>query len=405
MNGHAFFIAIRSKSLGTLVGAVCLAIVWSMLTSNIRTVTVSITENVAGKVVLVDPGHGGRDPGAIAASGLREKEIVLGIALHLESLLQRAAVNVVMTRRNDTDLADSGASSRKAQDLGRRVALGREAEADVFVSIHGNSFPSATWSGAQTFYTSNRADDRWLAERIQERLVRQLGPNRRQAAAADYYVMRESTMPAVVVEVGFLSSPAESELLGTEAYQRRVAEAIYMGIVDYFALPRPVEAGVEDESSGPVSYPVARSLTLRDDEVLLYFVSPLDEGPAATVHRLPVPVDSMGLEQKIELTLTALLSGPPANESLDAVIPEDVRINSLRIDEGTLFIDFDTRLRDGFTGGAREERLIVDSLLLTLAHFTELDMVHISIAGDSAVSIGGHIFLGDPLPILRPDRP
>src|SRR5690606_35824120 len=153
---------------------------------------------------VIDPGHGGADPGAVAASGLLEKEVTLGIALHLERLLQRAAVHVLLTRRDDIDLADPNASIRKTQDLSRRVALGAQSGSDVFVSIHAKSFPGATWSGAQTFYVPDRTADRHLAERIHHRLVTQLGPNRRQAAAADYSVLRESTVPAVVVEVGFL---------------------------------------------------------------------------------------------------------------------------------------------------------------------------------------------------------
>lgn len=403
MKGHAFFLTFQAKTLGVIVLLTGAVIAWMIMTSQVRTVTVSITEHVSGRTVLIDAGHGGRDPGAVAAGGLLEKDVTLGIALHLERLLQRAAVHVVMTRRDDRDLADSNASSKKAQDLSRRVELAERSGADVYISIHGNSFPSAAWSGAQTFHFPNRSDDQWLAERIQERLRLQLGPNRRQATAADYFVLREASMPSVVVEVGFLSNPRESELLGTKAYQLRVAEAIYMGIIDYFALPRPVDAplltGTEE------TQPVVENVMLRDDEVLLYFASLLSEGPAATVHRLPVPLGQLQLNERIKMTLESLLAGPKGAQSLVAVIPSGVNLRSLRTENGTLFIDFDARLREGFTGGAREERLILDSLVLTLAQFPEIEQVRIMIDGDGEASIGGHIHLGAPLAVPRPVRP
>lgn len=403
MNGHAFFFTLRARTLGIVLLIACAWVGYILATAKVRTVTVAITEHVAGRTVLIDPGHGGRDPGAVAASGLLEKDITLGVALHLERLLQRAAVNVVMTRRDDRDLSDANATSKKVQDLSRRVALGKTSDADVFISIHGNSFPSPAWSGAQTFHFPNRSDDKWLAEKIQERLRLQLGPNRRQAAAADYYVLRESAMPSVVVEVGFLSHPRESELLGTQAYQMRVAEAIYMGIIDYFALPRPVEVSVP-QAADPV-LPTVGDVELADDEVLLYFASPLTEGLAATVYRLPRPSQQVQLIDRVRGTLGALLIGPDDASGLMPVIPQGVTLSDLRITDGTVFLDFDARMREAFTGGAREERLIVDSVLLTLAQFPELNHVRISIGGEEASSIGGHISLGGTLAIPRTNRP
>ncbi|NLN28451.1 MAG: hypothetical protein GX161_09550 [Firmicutes bacterium] len=234
MQGRIWIAAVRARPAAWIFLAVFLVLGWKVVHARLRAVPVALVQSAAGRVVVIDPGHGGADPGAVAASGLLEKDVTLAIALHLERLLQGAGVHVVLTRRDDTDLADPHAAVRKTQDLTRRVAVARGG-ADLFVSLHANSSPSPLWSGAQTFYSPGRAPDRRLAERIQARLVSLLGPNRRRAAAADYYVLRESPVPAALVEVGFLSHPEESARLGSPAYQRRVAEAIYLGILDYFS--------------------------------------------------------------------------------------------------------------------------------------------------------------------------
>lgn len=235
MDGRVRIVVIRGRHVALAALALSLLLVWYLFPERMRTVPVAVSDLAVGKVVVIDPGHGGADPGAVSASGLLEKDVTLAIALELERLLERAGVYVHMTRRDDRDLADPQAPIRKSQDLSRRVAVATGSGADVFISVHANSYPSPLWSGAQTFYYPNRDTDRRLAERIQARLIAHLGPNRRQAASGDYYVLREATVPAVVVEVGFLSHPEESIRLGSPDYQRRVAEAIYMGILDYFA--------------------------------------------------------------------------------------------------------------------------------------------------------------------------
>ena len=117
----------------------------------------------------------------------------------------------------------------KRQDLIERAEIANRSQADIFVSIHCNSFPQSIWSGAQTFYYPGREESRILAVAIQTELVRRLGPNRRQANTGDYRVLKEAKMPAVVVEAGFLSNPQEGRLLADADYQKRVADAIFWG--------------------------------------------------------------------------------------------------------------------------------------------------------------------------------
>jgi len=191
---------------------------------------------VSGHRVMIDPGHGGIDPGASSREGHLEKVIVLSIGNYLKALLNQAAVYTVMSRTTDSDLADPGIRNlmeRKRQDLQRRVEMAHESKVDIYVSLHCNSFPSSRWSGAQTFYFPGDEESRELAEAIQARLVEQLGPNERQVKSADYRVLRDTQMPAVMVEVGFLSNPTEARLLADPTYQQRVARAVFAGIVDY----------------------------------------------------------------------------------------------------------------------------------------------------------------------------
>ena len=196
-------------------------------------------------------GHGGPDPGAIGATGAQEKDITLAIALKLQQVLHRSAVYTVLTRAGDHDLVQGEpVSHRQREDLLRRAALVNASGADVFVSLHANSFPSPRWSGAQTFYLEGREESRRLAEAIQASLVRHLGPNRRTARPADLRILRAVEVPAALVEVGFLSNPEEERRLQDPEYQWRVAEAIAEGIF-VFLSSGPAPLAGEQSPAGP----------------------------------------------------------------------------------------------------------------------------------------------------------
>jgi N-acetylmuramoyl-L-alanine amidase len=175
-----------------------------------------------------------------------EKEIALRIALYLRDYLQEAGALVIMTREDDTDLASPDTSRlrrRKTEDLMRRVELVKEKNADVLISIHLNSIPTPRWSGAQTFYNPVREENRRLAVLIQSELKRQLGNTDRLAKQkGDVYILKESPVPTALVEVGFLSHPGEAAMLATESYQKKVAAAIYSGMIRYSAGEKPSQA-------------------------------------------------------------------------------------------------------------------------------------------------------------------
>ncbi len=192
---------------------------------------------VANRVIVIDPGHGGIDPGAVSDRGVQEKDIVLQVAKRLQKLLNQAGARVIMTRKSDTDLSDPGSGSlshRKREDLGRRVKLANDSRADIYLSIHVNSFPSSYWRGAQTFYQGEHGESKKLAEAIQAEMIRILGNTDRAAKAGDFYTTRNTRMVSVIVEIGFISNHDEAELVTQPAYQRKLAYAIYSGLIRYY---------------------------------------------------------------------------------------------------------------------------------------------------------------------------
>lgn len=193
---------------------------------------------LAGQTIVLDAGHGGPDGGAVSKQGIIEKDINLAVALYLRDYLQQAGAIVVMTREVDRDLAEpdtKGYSKRKTEDLKKRVRFIEEQQAKMLVSIHMNSIPSPRWRGAQTFYYLNNGNSANLADLIQEELRRNLENTDRVAKQSDkpVYVLEALKIPAVLVEVGFLSNPEEAALLGDDKYQRKVAASIYQGILRY----------------------------------------------------------------------------------------------------------------------------------------------------------------------------
>lgn len=189
------------------------------------------------RIIAIDPGHGGPDPGATRGD-LLEKDVVLDLSLRLRQLLASAGAVTPMTRTSDTDLADQNASisgGRKRRDILRRVELINEWQPDLALSIHVNAINSSRWRGAQVFYAPDDPESEPLAKAIQSSLTRVLKNTNREAKVGDYRVLNDSTCPMVLVEVGFISNPEEAALLRDEHYQQQIAWAIYLGLQDWLA--------------------------------------------------------------------------------------------------------------------------------------------------------------------------
>lgn len=190
---------------------------------------------LAGRLIVIDPGHGGIDTGARSPGGTYEKDITLEVSKRLAALLGQAGSAVILTRECDMWLAEPDAPHKKRSDLTRRVDIANRNNADVFISIHVNNFVYDRGTrGAQTFSQPGSDGSKILSEIIQNELARVLRNTSRKPKQIDYFI-RHSKVPAVIVEIGFLSNPAEEKLLLDSAYQSKMAFAIYCGLVKYFA--------------------------------------------------------------------------------------------------------------------------------------------------------------------------
>lgn len=190
---------------------------------------------IANQIIVIDAGHGGMDPGAISHSKHEEKDITLAISKKLVRYLSQAGATVISLRNNDEDLCEDhfkgSIRERKRKDLSLRVERAKARQADLYISVHTNADVSPQWFGAQTFYKAGNEKSQAVAESIQEEFKRVLGNTKREAKTGSYYILDRATMPAVILEVGFLSNPREADLLISDDYQEKVAYAIFCGIV------------------------------------------------------------------------------------------------------------------------------------------------------------------------------
>lgn len=191
-------------------------------------------KSTLAKTVVVDAGHGGFDGGAISVYGMPEKNINLSVALKTEEFLKLFGFNVVMTRCDDNAL-----DSVKKNDMYKRLEIVKANPDSVFVSIHQNNFSQSKYFGAQMFYGKCNADSsKVLALILQENFRLNINPeNTRQAKPApeDLFLFRNSPVPSVLVECGFLSNYTEAKLLINEQYQNRIAFTIAQSIVQFYA--------------------------------------------------------------------------------------------------------------------------------------------------------------------------
>lgn len=188
------------------------------------------------RVLVIDAGHGGVDPGAVGISKVLEKDITLGVSKRLQALVQQSGAKAIMIRENDSDLGTSqGLLRRKREDLAQRIQLAIDSQAEVYLSIHANSFPDPKLTGAQTFYHSDSPGGKLLAQSIQQELNSMTNTKRVAKGNQDIYVLKKANQAAVTVELGFLSNPQEEQLLATPEYQQKLAIAIFKGVSTYFS--------------------------------------------------------------------------------------------------------------------------------------------------------------------------
>lgn len=186
-----------------------------------------------GKVIYLDPGHGGKDPGAMY-NDIMEKDINLEISLKLEKQLSKLGAIVYLTRYGDYDLAVIHTNNRKRSDLSRRGNIINRANPDLFLSIHLNAEDTGLYRGAQAFYSTNNDQNKKIAELFQEGFKKDLSSRRKYKKSNNLYLQKRINIPGILVELGFLSNANERYLLKQDKYQNKVVTSLVNSTIKYF---------------------------------------------------------------------------------------------------------------------------------------------------------------------------
>ena len=189
-----------------------------------------------GKKIVIDPGHGGNDAGAIGPTGVMEKNVTLNVSRELKKLLEAEGATVILTREGDTTVSEKGAKASDIEELGARCAVANRVGADIFISIHADSFTRPEARGTTGYYygKSTSGKGQKLADCIRRNLVEQLGTPSRGTQPCNFYVVKNTDMPATLIELGFISNKEEEKLLNSKEGVQKAAQGIFDGIEDYF---------------------------------------------------------------------------------------------------------------------------------------------------------------------------
>ena len=192
--------------------------------------------NLKGRKIAIDPGHGGNDAGAIGPTGVMEKDVTLKVALELRRLLEAEGAEVIMTRDTDKTVSSKGAKASDIEELGARCDVANRAGAEIFISIHADSFTRPEARGTTGYYYGKSSSGRGqkLADCIRRNLVEQLGTPSRGTQPCNFYVVKNTDMPATLIELGFISNKEEEKLLDSKEGVQKAAHGIFDGIEDYF---------------------------------------------------------------------------------------------------------------------------------------------------------------------------
>ncbi|SHK34401.1 N-acetylmuramoyl-L-alanine amidase [Selenomonas ruminantium] len=188
-----------------------------------------------GRKIVLDPGHGGSDSGAIGPTGVMEKSVTLRVANEVRRLLIQEGAAVYMTREADIEVSPKRAAASDIEELQARCDVANKVKADIFVSIHMDSFTNKAAKGTTGYYYAlGNKRSRVLADKIRSGIIDQIGTQNRGTQSCNFYVVKHTDMPATLVEVAFISNETEEKLLDSEEGIRKAAQGIVDGIADYF---------------------------------------------------------------------------------------------------------------------------------------------------------------------------
>lgn len=222
-----------------ILTAVCLISAGIVSFDQVKNVFAANNKDKQKTTIIIDPGHGGVDGGAVGYNDIVEKDINLSISLKLRNLFEASGFNVVMSREDDRSIHDKDSETireKKVTDLHNRSKILEKYPDAVFISIHQNMYTESKYSGTQVFYSKNNEDSKILASLIQSNVKELLQPKNERVikpAGKDLYILYHAKIPAVMVECGFLSNPEEAKKLSNSEYQYQMAFAIYCGTLDY----------------------------------------------------------------------------------------------------------------------------------------------------------------------------
>ena len=200
--------------------------------SFVRATSTSSNLKLIGKVIYLDPGHGGEDIGT-SYKDIYEKDINLSICKKLQEVLEEEGAIVYLTRYGDYDLSRNNSPTRKKSDLNNRAKIINKSNADIYLSIHLNSLQSTSWRGAQVFYDDINEKNIEIANMMQKQLKIDLKTTREVKEIDNILMNRKITIPGVLIEVGFLSNPYDRYNLRQNDYQYRLANSIKNALIDY----------------------------------------------------------------------------------------------------------------------------------------------------------------------------
>ena len=195
----------------------------------------SAITGMKGRRIAIDPGHGGSDSGAIGPTGIMEKSITMRVSRELKRLLEAEGATVILTRTGDTEVSEKGASATSVEELQARCDVANKENADIFLSIHADAFTNREVKGTTAYYyTKGTKQSKRLADNVRTALIDAIGTVDRGTQSCNFYVVKHTDMPAILVEISFISNPDEEKMMNSETGIKKIAQGIADGIADYF---------------------------------------------------------------------------------------------------------------------------------------------------------------------------
>lgn len=187
--------------------------------------------------IVIDPGHGGIDPGSIGyKTKVKESDLNLKLSKMLAQKLEDAGINVVMTRTDENALAEGSGKSFKKKDMELRKEIIKRVRPNMVISLHHNSYTNHSLRGAQVFYDKTSDISKQIADCIQNEFIDGLEKSSKSTSPGDYYMLKCTYAPSVIVECGFLSNAEEEKLLLNSSYQEKIVDCVYRGIINFLQI-------------------------------------------------------------------------------------------------------------------------------------------------------------------------